>query len=311
MLETQLRIGTFTKSLLIEIARSTGQLKRAGLDVKESAVASSPAQFQALESGEFDLVMTSPDNALAYRFLKENPLGRNIPVKVLAAIDRGLGLSLCVGPRLRDVESVRGRVLGVDVPQSGFAFVAYALLDQAGLHPGDYQVEALGSTPRRVTALVEGHCAATVLNAGNELRAVRAGCVIVSQVTNIGPYLGTVLAAMEMNSPEHDAARFRFADVLLETSNDIGAGRLGSETIEASMSLLGLSQEEARHHYAILLDPKQGLVTDGIVDRASISTLIKLRQRYLPCPELSLIENTLGDLVADRALADVTGSVDD
>jgi hypothetical protein len=65
----QIHIGTFTRSLLIQIARVTGSLQRAGLEVKESLVASSPAQFKSLEAGEFDLVMTSPDNALAYRFL--------------------------------------------------------------------------------------------------------------------------------------------------------------------------------------------------------------------------------------------------
>ena len=30
--------------------------------------------------------MTSPDNVLAYRFLSANPLGRNLPVEVLAGI---------------------------------------------------------------------------------------------------------------------------------------------------------------------------------------------------------------------------------
>src|SRR3954447_18131599 len=94
----RLRIGTCTPSLLIDVARSTGRLDRAGLDVVETPVASSPAQFRSLEAGDFDVVMTSPDNVLAYRFLTANPLGRNLPVEILAGVDRGLGLSLCLPP---------------------------------------------------------------------------------------------------------------------------------------------------------------------------------------------------------------------
>ena len=153
--------------------------------------------------------MTSPDNVLAYRFLTENPLGRNIPVEIVAAIDRGLGLSLCVAPGVADVSAVRDGTVAVDVPGSGFAFVAFALLEASGLQPGDYTVESLGSTPRRATALIEERCRATVLNAGNELRAEGAGCRIVSRVADIGPYLGTVVAAVASPDPEIKDLRSR------------------------------------------------------------------------------------------------------
>ena len=152
MTRGRLRIGTFTPSLLIDVARSTGRLDRAALDVAERPVPSSPAQFRSLESGEFDVVMTSPDNVLAYRFLTANPLGYNLPVEILAGIDRGLGLSLWLAPSVADVAGVRGGVVGVDVPESGFAFVAFALLERAGLNRADYLVESLGSTPRRAAA---------------------------------------------------------------------------------------------------------------------------------------------------------------
>jgi len=306
-MNAQINIGTFTRSLLIQLARVTGNLQRAGLEVKESSVPSSPAQFKSLEAGEFDLVLTSPDNALAYRFLSQNPLGRNLPVTILAAIDRGVGLSLCLSPELDSVESVRGKVVGVDVPQSGFAFVAYALLEEAGLAPGDYQVEALGSTPRRADALIAGSCAATVLNAGNELRAGGAGCTTVSRVTNLGAYLGTVLAAMTTRNSADEATRLRFADVLLKTSQEIQGGWWESEVIEESMNLLGLTEPEAQAHRAILLDPNHGLVSDGMVDRASISTLIELRRKYLPSVELDSILDSLNTLVIKRALAESSG----
>jgi ABC-type nitrate/sulfonate/bicarbonate transport system substrate-binding protein len=263
-------------------------------------VPSSPAQFRSLEAGEFDLAMTSPDNVLAYRFLSANPLGRNLDVGVLAAIDRGLGLSLCISPQLDGIESVRGQVVGVDVPQSGFAFVAFALLEKHGLAPGDYQVAAIGSTPGRASALIAGDCAATVLNAGNELRAAGAGCGTVARVSELGPYLGTVLAEMKTGDKAHNAARLRFADVVLQTAQEIHAGQWESEVIEAARALLGLTAEEAQAHHACLLDPQTGLVIDGIVDRESLSTLIELRKTYMPSAQLDTIP--VESFVIERAL---------
>ncbi len=289
MTRARLRIGTFTPSLLIDLARSTGRLDRADLEVAELPVPSSPAQFRSLEAGEFDVVMTSPDNVLAYRFLRANPLQRNLPVEILAGIDRGLGLSLCLAPTVSGIEAVRDRVVGVDVPQSGFAFVAFDLLERAGLRRDDYTVESLGSTPRRAAALTEGTCAATVLNAGNELRASAAGCHVVSTVADIGPYLGTVMAALTDDDATATGPRNRLAEVVIDTAQDIVAGRLAAETIEAAGRLLGLEKPQAQAHLECLLDPTHGLITDGHVDHASIETLIELRRRHSPSPDLDVV----------------------
>ena len=67
------------------------------------------------------------------------------------------------------VDDLRGAVVGVDVPGSGFALALFTLLERRGLGRGDYEVVNLGSTPQRLQALLDGDCAATMLGAGNEL----------------------------------------------------------------------------------------------------------------------------------------------
>jgi hypothetical protein len=302
MTRARLRIGTFTPSLLIDLARSTGRLDGADLEVSEIPVPSSPAQFRSLEAGEFDVVMTSPDNVLAYRFLSANPLGRNLPVEILAGIDRGLGLSLCLTPSVTDVAEVRDRVVGVDVPGSGFAFVAFALLERAGLSPDDYEVESLGSTPRRAAALTAGACAATVLNAGNELRASASGCHIVSTVADIGPYLGTVMATLPADDATIAGPRNRLAEAVIDTAHDIVAGGLRREVLEAGGRLLGLADPEALAHLGCLLDRTHGLITDGRVDEASINTLIDLRSHHSPSPDLDVVASEWPTMVTAAAL---------
>ncbi|HEY9525214.1 MAG TPA: hypothetical protein VIR33_18390, partial [Thermopolyspora sp.] len=188
----QLVVGVFSPSVLIRVSRRLGLLT--GLDVVEKPVSSSPAQFRALIDGTLDAALTSPDNVLAYRFVPDNPLGQTADARIVAAVDRGLGLGLYARPGITSAADLRGATMGVDVAGSGFAFALYALLDSLGLRRGDYRVTALGSTPRRLSALLTGECDATLLNAGNELLAEQAGAARLAALAQVcRPYLGTVL----------------------------------------------------------------------------------------------------------------------
>ena len=279
---TTLRLGTFTSPVLLEVARVTGALLNVGLDVVEQAVPSSPAQFRSLRDGELDAVLTNPDNVLAYRFVPDNPLGEILDIVVVAAIDRGLGLTLCAAPGV--AAPAAGLRLGVDAATSGFALLAYALLDQLGIDHHELRLETLGSTPARAAALVSGGCDVTMLNAGNELSAREVGCVAFGSVEEVGPYLGTVLVRRGDAPAEPIALLTR---TLLDVSLRIVTGQLDREATAAAERVLGLPTHLARRHVAVLRDAHHGLVPSGIVDAASIETALELRERFQPSPSLA------------------------
>jgi hypothetical protein len=261
-----IQLGTFTPSVLLRVARRTGRLAAAGLEVIESPVASSPAQFAALLDGTLDAVLTSPDNVLAYRYSPANPLGRTADVRMLAAVDRGMGLALY--GRL-------GRTFGVDVPASGFAFAMYALAESLGRPRSTYDVVTLGSTPKRLRALLAGECDATMLNAGNELHAEAAGYEPLARASVVcAPYLGTVLAALGPFDP--------LAAALTATAAAITGRELDDLVVEEAVDALDLTAALAGRYLARLCDPAEGLVPDGVVDPGSIRTLVDLRVRYGP-----------------------------
>ena len=291
-----MRLGTFTPSVLLEVARSTGLLAKQGLEVVESPVTSSPSQFSALAARELDVVVTSPDNVLAYRFLAENPLGRLLDVVITAGLDADTGLSLCLRPgyQLGDDSKV---TLGVDVPTSGFAFAAYALLDAAGWPPETYEVVALGSTPRRRAALAAGECDVTILGAGNELIAEAAGCTVLSTVPELGPYVGEVVARLAQ-SPTSEGADL-LAEIFVDVADAIRAGEFAPETVAAAEAVLGLPRELAERHHARLAGP--GLLPGGGVPTAALGTLVDLRRRYQPAPGLDDVADGLDALLVHRA----------
>jgi ABC-type nitrate/sulfonate/bicarbonate transport system substrate-binding protein len=274
----ELTVGTFTPSVLLAVAGRTGALRSRALSVREQSVPSSPAQFRALFDGAIDAALTSPDNVVAYRFLPGNPLGDTGDVRIVLGVDRGLGLALYGRPGHVSPADLRGGRLGVDVAASGFAFALYELMASAGLRRGrDYRVVELGSTPRRLTALLAGDCDATMLNAGNDLRAEEAGYPRLLRLVDVtAPYLGTVLCVL---GPPTDEIR-ALAEALCDTAEAIVSGAVDDLAAEEAARLLGLSAPLARWYVARLADPLDGLVVGGGVDLDAMANVIGLRGRH-------------------------------
>jgi ABC-type nitrate/sulfonate/bicarbonate transport system substrate-binding protein len=293
-------VGTFSPSIVLDLAASSGLLEAAGLEVAEHAVASSPGQFRSLASGELQVAFTSPDNVLAYRFDPSNPLGELLDARIVGAVDRALGLGLYGRPGLT-ADELHGARVAVDVPHSGFALALYALADRLGVRREDYELVSLGSTPQRLQALLDGQCDATMLNAGNELLAERAGCVELAGVTDhFAPYLGTVVAVV---GEEHlDTAR-RMLAAVTETVAEVLAGTLQDEARDAAARRLGLDDDLAGRYVERLRNADEGLVPGGVVDRESLETLVALRGSYLP----HVVD---GHDLMDAALAEDSGLVD-
>ncbi|MEP7739795.1 PhnD/SsuA/transferrin family substrate-binding protein [Nocardioides sp. 31GB23] len=292
-------VGSFTPSVLLDLAASTGHLREHGLDVEEVPVSSSPGQFRSLLDDELHVALTSPDNVMAYRFSPANPLGALADVRIVGAVDRGMGLGLYARPGLgRD--DLAGARVGVDVPTSGFAFALYALADALGTSRDDYELLTLGSTPRRLEALLAGDCDVTMLNAGNELVAEAAGCVRLAGVERLGAYLGTVVAvAGERHLPEAEA----LVAALLATGRDVLEGRLDAEAAAAAAARLDLTPDLAARYVARMRSATEGLVPDGAVDRPALETLVRLRTTYQPVPAPG------GGDVLDAALDEDSGLV--
>lgn len=269
-----MRVGTFSPSVLLRVARASGTLQRHGLEVEESAVTSSPAQFRALESGELDAVLTSPDNVVAYRFLPDNPLGHTLDVRILRGIDAGMGLGLFARAGTPSVQALRGATLAVDVLASGFSLALMALLERAGLDGRtDCRVVELGSTPRRLEALLEGRCDATLLNAGNDLKAAAAGLTCLGRVVEVvRPYLGTVLA---VTGTPTGASR-ALATALHEATGGMLTGRTSDLALEQALGA-GLPAELAPAYVRMLVDPDHGLIADGGVH--GLDNVVALRRR--------------------------------
>jgi ABC-type nitrate/sulfonate/bicarbonate transport system substrate-binding protein len=271
-----LRLGIFSANVVADWAQQHEVFAAHDLAVEQLPVASSPAQFASLMDGEYDAVLTSPDNVATYVLNERNPLGRRLDLEILRAVDRGGRLSLVGAPGIDALQALAGRRFAVDVPTSGFAFVGFQLLRRAGLEAGrDYEVVTAGATPRRRQMLADGAFEATLLNAGHEARAARSGAHVLGVVSDVvRPYLGTVLATRA--GADTPALR-----ALLAAWDDAERAVLAPENRAEVIALLAgqpdTGDEIAAQMYATLLDPLHGICAGGDVEPAAFEAVLRLR----------------------------------
>jgi ABC-type nitrate/sulfonate/bicarbonate transport system substrate-binding protein len=279
---TPLRVGFFSRSVVSRVARERGLFGRYGLAVSEEPVPSSPSQFRSLLAGDFDLVLTSPDNVAAYRLTDANPLATRMDVRILLALDAGLGLSVMSTAEIHSIAELRGHTVAVDVPSSGFALALFSILERHGLRPErDVTLVSLGSTPGRREALIAGQCDATLLNAGHDIRAESAGCRRLVRIADmLSPYLGTVLAATGPWLDQHAEEARRFAEAWL-AATEITLDPAERTFVEPLLAdELTLDQREAGVAYEMLQSSRDGLIPDGRIESDRLLTVLSTRASF-------------------------------
>lgn len=216
---SKVRIGQFSESPVLAVAKALGLGDKYGVSWSTERVASSPGQFDSLRSGDYDMVVTSPDNVLLYATTPDNPLKSQLDLRLLRPIDHGLGLALYTSPKIAKKIDFSGCRLGVDVMSSGFALLLLRMLDNLGVDSASVDFEPVGATPKRLTAITEGAISGSILNAEAALAAEVVGLRRWSTSADVSSqYLGTVLA--QMAGPIGDQSR-AFLDMWGEATRAI------------------------------------------------------------------------------------------
>src|SRR5680860_453972 len=156
-----LRLNTFSEPSLLIAAREGGFLEQEGITLSLIQAKGSRPQIEGLLAGDWELAHTNADNVMKFRGQGREELF------IFMVADLGISQKLVVHPHIREWQDLRGRTVGLDAPDSGYAFVVYELLDRHGLPWDSYQVKSLGATSYRLEGLRSGKCSrvsARILN---------------------------------------------------------------------------------------------------------------------------------------------------
>ena len=270
-----IKIGQFSESAVLAVARAKKLDEKYGINWETQRVPSSPAQFESLSSGEIDIAITSPDNVLLYATTDKNPIGRQLQLRILRTIDRGMGLALYTSEDITEASQLRGTTLGVDVPNSGFAFLLFALAQKLGVAREEYELESIGATPKRLSAVETKTVSATILNAETAVQAEQLGLrKWASSIDVSDNYLGTVLtqidASMNPNTEKFLELWEEATSVILSSSN--------SELVELLKTDF---PKLANPEYVSLLQSEDyGLLRDAKASEEQLSALVQIRSDF-------------------------------
>ncbi len=274
--------GTGLLPLFVGIDK--GHFEERGVAVDLERTPSSMYQAQKLVAGEFDIACSAVDNFIAYQEgAGEVELDRDPDLFVFIGSTQ-IELSFVVAKGIESFEDLKGKSLAMDALATGFAFVLYRMLDNAGLKPDDYELVSVGVTPHRWEAVQKGEHAGTLLIEPFTGQAQAGGFTILeSSLQTFKNYPGQMFGAMRGWANENRPAMNSFIqgyldalDWTLDPANKAEAANiLGANMPQMPEKAVGPALEK-------LLVPETGLVPMGIVDREGLKTVLEIRSQYAP-----------------------------
>jgi len=264
------------------VAQEKGLFAKNGIEVKVTPTPSSVFQLTGLIEGKFDIAMTAIDNLIAYREGQgEEPvLGPDL--FAFMGSDNGF-LRLVSVPEITSYSQMKGKTLSVDARTTGYAFVAFEMLERAGLRlDWDYKVVRAGGVLQRFQALMEKKHDATLLLSPFELQAEAKGFNRLGDATAVlGAYQGLVGGARKSWA---DANRDAVVGYIRAFSTAVDWLYDPANRDEAlaifRKNLPNVSEQGAEAAYRVLLAPSGGFQKKAQIDLEGVRTVLALRSKY-------------------------------
>ena len=264
----------------IYVGVEKGFYAKEGLDVRLNATPDAATLVSGLAGGAYQVAVALADNFVAYQ-QGQHAVPKS-PDHDLAIV-MGLATSsatLMARTEISSIAALRGKRIGVDAPQTGLAFVLYEMLNDAGLHEGDYDLALSGSTQKRALALTRGDIDATALTAEFAEDAAQHGMrVLAHSSSRLPSYMGMVLA-VDKRWAEHNRDELRaFIRATLRATQWLVQPTNQSATAAIMSGPLKMSPSQIERSLKTLLD-EHALMLDGHIDGAGFDTVLNLRARY-------------------------------
>ena len=272
-----------SSALPVYVAEDVGFFAKQGLKVEVTPTPNSVFMMTGVIDGKFDMANGAIDNYIAFQEGQTPAKTKNKPDLVVFMGGTTLNLPLVVTGDIKTYADLRGKPLGVDAPNTAFAFVLYRMLELKGVKPSDYKVVALGGTKQRWDAMKAGKAAGAMLSDAFSNQAASAGFrVLDNSIDVIGTYQATSYASMRGWATSHRKQVVSFIraylaalDWVFDKKNEAQAAKILQKRIK------GMSDQAAMKTVAEIGSPTGGAMTrDAKIDPKGLQTVLALRREF-------------------------------
>ncbi|HEY6198416.1 MAG TPA: ABC transporter substrate-binding protein, partial [Candidatus Binatia bacterium] len=267
----------------------------------------SPTLLRNLISGRYDLILNNADNVIAWAEGQGADPQPNDFVIFMGG-QQGLKQKLVV---VRDVNAfgdLKGKVLAVDAPTTGFAIVMIAMLKQHGLEQGrDYTLKMFGNTTKRADALEGGEAWAGMLNLADD-DIEKRGLKVLARAEDYVKYYARGLGATRREWAEaHEDLLVRFIRAMVRATDWTLAANNKDAVIALLLPENKNNRGRAEEAYEETVSPRFGLMPRARIDTEGIRAVLDLREAAgLMKPPVPKAEKYVEERYYQKALASLT-----
>ena len=273
--QTPLKMKMFpgVQSLPVIAAAEHGLFERHGLKVEVLFTVNSQEQRDGLAKGEFQIMQSAVDNAVAMVELAHED------VVIVAGGDSSMN-ELFVQPDVKSFADLKGHTLLVDASNTAYAIQLKKVLLNNGLRENaDYKVYGIGGTGLRLRGMKEHRdYKAAMLNVPYSIEAKAAGLKSMGRAVDlIGRYQGNGTIVLRKWGASNRDALERYLAGLIEGTRWTLAPANREAGVKILSERLKVSRETAARAMELMSEPAFGIVPDARFDMTGFRNVLALR----------------------------------
>jgi len=299
-----IRIGTFDKDAVIIAAEERGFLRAENIRVEVNFVTDSPTLLRNLISGRYDLILNNADNVIAWAEGQGADPKPNDFVIFLGG-SQGLKQKLVVLPSVNEFSDLKGKILAVDAPTTGYAIVMISILKQHGLELNrDYTFKAFGNSMKRAEAMSRGEAWGGMMKLPDEEIQRRGFKILAHSDDYVHDYARGLGAARREWANANEELLVRFVRAMIRATDWVVDPKNREEAIRLLVPENKNSRARAKEMYEESVSPGFGITPRSRIDLEGIRTVLQLRETVgLMKPPLPKAEKYIAERFYKKALA--------
>ena len=248
------------------VAEHKGYFAKEGLEVRFHEATYAPDHNRGMAEGRWDLSLSAADTMIA------RTTTDGVDFLLFMQAEEGLSAYLIGRPGVDSIGQLRGKLLAGDPGDSNLDLIRKKILHSHSINEKEYDIEIIGSSPRRLEAFLQGRVAAAMLTPPSSDKALAAGGVILAEAEDYVPNWPLTCGwALRQWLESHRQIVVRFirawvaaTDWLCELAN--------------REECLNLIMEQERLNRAAAQNAYEKVVPKARINRAALNTVIELRK---------------------------------
>lgn len=305
----RIQIGTFNRDAALITAQERGFFKAENIQPELHLVTDSPTLLRNLINGKYDLILNNADNVIAWAEGQGADPEPNDFVIFLGG-SQGLKQKLVVLPGVRQFSDLKGKILAVDAPTTGFAIVMVYILKMRGLELNrDYTFKSFGNTAKRADAMSRGEASGAMMNMPDAEIQERGFKILARSENYVTHYARGIGAARREWANANEELLVRFVRSMIRATDWVLDGKNKEEVITLLLPENKNSKAGAEEMYEESVSPGFGFTPHGEIDMEGIRTVLQLREAAgLMKPPVPGAKKYVDDRFHKKALATLTRS---